>query len=377
MRKRLRNIKNAIVASGPKRGLWKQIIVSMYILGLKTFTRYGKLERSINNVILKYRPELEGNAREIRKLYREIMYCRFMYGILPKEYFIYRFDLLSHEGRLTFVTRSNKYYYYRKFNSKNYAEFLNSKTETLRKFRQFYHRDVLCVYDKNDFPAFCEFVKKHPRFIYKPAQDYGGHGIKIYNSELYESLEDLFDLILFNGASVCEELIVQGEEIAQFHRQSVNTVRIVTYRSDDGVAHPQWCFLRMGAGGSHTDNMSAGGISALIDYETGIICDCGRDYDGNRYVFHPDSGKQLVGFNVPKWDEVKSMIQQLANALPQVRFVGWDLAYTDAGWVFVEGNARPQCVAPQITAFNGKLNTYKAMDAIFEADKAAREAKKS
>ena len=377
MKKLLRKIKKSIVSSGPKSGLWKQMLVSAYIIGLKMFTKYNSYDRSIHKVIAKYRTDLEGSAKQTRKLCREIIYCRFMYGILPKEYFIYRFDLLSHEGRMTFVTRSNKYYFYRKFNNKNYAEFLNSKTETLRKFGKFYHRDVLCVYDENDYPAFCEFIKKHPRFIYKPARDYGGHGIKIYNSELYDSAKDLFDLVMFDGVCVCEELIIQGEEIAQFHRESVNTVRIVTYRSDDGVAHPQWCFLRMGAGGSHTDNMSAGGISALIDYETGIICDCGRDYDGNRYVFHPDSGKQLVGFNVPKWDEVKSMIQQLANALPQVRFVGWDLAYTDSGWVFVEGNARPQCVAPQITAYNGKLSTYKEMDAIFEADKAAKEANES
>lgn len=372
MKKLLRRIKQAVISTGPKSGLWKQIVVSAYILGLRLVGRYNKRSRQILAAILKYRPELENDRKGLKTLFREIVYCGFMYGILPKEYFIYRFDLLSHEGRSTFVTRGNKYKFYRKFNNKNYAEFLNRKTETIRLFSEFYHRDVLCIYDEDDFPAFCGFIEKHPRFIYKPAQDYGGHGIKIYNSRLYSSREELFDLLLFNGAAVCEELIVQGREIAQFHPESVNTVRIVTYRSDDGFAHTQWCFLRMGAGGSHTDNMSAGGISALIDFETGIICDCGRDYDGNRYVFHPDSGKQLVGFNIPKWDEVKAMVQKLANVLPQVRFVGWDLAYTDEGWVFVEGNARPQCVAPQITAYNGKLAAYEAMYEIYEADMAVR-----
>jgi len=374
LKKSFRKIKDGIVKAGPYSGILKLLIVGIYILGLKVFTNYGKLKNKVNNTILENRPELQGKTREIKKLYREIMYCRFMYGILPKEYFIYRFDLLSHEGRMTFVTRSNKYYYYRKFNSKNYAEFLNRKTETIRKFGEFYHRDVLCVYDEDELPAFREFIKKHPRFIYKPAQDYGGHGIKIYNAELYDSPEDLFRIVVFNGACVCEELIVQGAEIAQFHPESVNTVRIVTYRSDDGTAHTQWCFLRMGAGDSHTDNMSAGGISALIDYDTGIIVDCGRDYKGERFVYHPDTGVQFVGFKIPRWDEVKEMVQRLANVLPQVRFVGWDLAYTDRGWVFVEGNAQPQCVAPQITAYNGKLAAYKAMDEIYEADRRAKEA---
>ena len=375
MKKLFRKIKNAVVNAGPYSGICKFLIVSIYILALKVFINYKRLKERVNETIMENRPELEGNKKAVEKLFREIMYCRFMYGILPKEYFIYRFDLLSHEGRLTFVTRGNKYKYYRKFNNKNYAEFLNRKTETIRKFGEFYHRDVLCVYDENEFPAFCEFIKKHPRFIYKPAQDYGGHGIEIYNAEMYESPEDLFSIIIFNGACVCEELIVQGKEIAQFHPDSVNTVRIVTYLDDSGYAHTQWCFLRMGAGGSHTDNMSAGGISALIDYDTGIIVDCGRDYKGDRYVFHPDTGVQFVGFNVPQGDQVKEMIQKLANTLPQVRFVGWDLAYTDKGWVFVEGNAQPQCVAPQITAYKGKLSAYEAMDRIYEEDMARREAK--
>lgn len=375
MRNSLRKIKKAIIESGPKRGLMKKLIVMFYVLGLKMFTNYGRLKENIYNAIYDNRPELAENKKAAKKLYEEVLYCRFMYGILPKEYFIYRFDLLSHEGRMTFVTRSNKYKYYRKFNSKSYAEFLNSKTETYRRFGEFYRREVLCVYDEDEFEEFCGFIKRHPRFIYKPARDYGGHGIKIYDSSLYESAADLFSIIVFNGACVCEELIVQGQEIAQFHPESVNTVRIVTYRSDDGEAHTQWCFLRMGAGESHTDNMSAGGISALIDFETGIICDCGRDYKGDKYIFHPDTGVQLVGFNVPRWDEVKTMIKALANVLPQVRFVGWDLAYTDNGWVFVEGNAQPQCVAPQITAYNGKLSTYKAMDEIYEADLIKREGK--
>ena len=365
MKNKLKKIKAKIVDAGPKSGLAKQILISMYILALKLFTNYGKLESKIYEVIFENRPELEGNKKAAKKLYREIIYCRFMYGIIPKEYFIYGFEYLSHEGKMLYVTRGNKYKYYRRFNNKNYAEFLNKKTETYRKFGKFYGREMLCMYDSDDFSAFCEFIKRHPRFIYKPAQDYGGRGIKIYDSSLYESAEDLFSILIFGGACVVEELIVQGQEIAQFHPESVNTVRIVTYRTNAGEAITQWCFLRMGAGDSHTDNMSAGGISAMIDFETGIICDCGRDYKGDRYMFHPDTGVQLIGFVIPKWDEVKRLIQELANVLPQVRFVGWDLAYTDKGWIFVEGNAQPQCVAPQITAYNGKLGTYKAMNEIY------------
>jgi len=376
LKKFFAGIKKVLIALGPYRGIFKAILVFFYAAALRAATNYGRYKKRCYETMLEYRPELEGRGRAQRKTYRDVLYCRFMYGTLPKEYFIYRFDLLSHEGRMTFVTRSNKYKFYNKFNNKNYAEFLNKKTETYRKFGEFYGREVLCVYDEDDLAAFCAFVRRHPRYIYKPAQDYGGRGIKIYDSALYDSTEDLFRIMLHGGACVLEELIVQGAEIAQFHPQSVNTVRIVTYRSEEGETYIQWCFLRMGGGGSHTDNMSAGGISALIDPETGVICDCGRDYKGDRYIYHPDTGVQFPGFNMPRWDEVRELVKKLSAVLPQVRFVGWDLAYTDKGWLFVEGNAQPQCVAPQITSYNGRLHNYREMLAIYEREQAEKGAAK-
>lgn len=363
-----KKVKGKIVAMEPTSALSKWLIVNLYIFAQVLFVNYPRRKQSIYNVIYELKPELENNSREAKALYKEIMYCKFIYGIAAKEYFVYDFEKLSHEGRKLFVTRSNKYKYYRIFNDPNYIDFLNKKTETYRKFGRFYNRDLVCLYSEEDYDSFVEFVNKHNRFIYKPAEDYGGHGIEIYDINHFESLEELFRVIIFNGACVLEELIVQGKEIAQFHADSVNTVRLVTFLGKDGTPHVQWCFLRMGSGGSHTDNMSSGGIAANIDFETGIIYTHGRDWVGNEYMFHPDSKVQLVGFQMPEWDTVKSIIKDIANTMPQVRFVGWDLAYTTNGWIFVEGNAKPQCVAPQISKLNGKLHCYQSAKAIYDAE---------
>lgn len=372
MKKIIRKLAKAVSAVVPKSGLLRDFLAATYRGGIKVYRRFfglKKFREAANEAIAEHRPEAaKGMAHTVLML--KIYCCRVRFGIIPKEYFIYGFNMLSAEGRSTFVTRSNKYKYYKKFNDRNYVDFLNQKTETYRIFGEFYGRDVVSLYDARDFADFVAFLEKHPRFIYKPAQDYGGRGIKIYDRKNYESAEDLFEIIIFNGACVLEELIVQGKEIADIHPDSVNTVRIVTYHGDNGDTHTQWCFLRMGSGGSHTDNMSGGGISARIDFDTGVVCDCGRDYLGHRYIYHPDSKVQLVGLNIPQWDEVKKLVCRLADTLPQVRFVGWDLAYSDKGWVFVEGNAQPQCVAPQIMSYNGMLHAYKNMDAIFEADRA-------
>lgn len=363
IRRFAKKIKSKIVSKEPTSAFSKLCIVLAYKSVLIVFGKYKKRKKSAIKTIAANIPEEKfADKKYVKKLYDEILYCRFMYGIAVREYFVYEFEKLSHEGRKTFVTRSNKYPFYRRFNNQNYIPYLNMKTETYRKFKKFYGRDVLCMYDENDLEAFLEFVEKHPRFIYKPASDYGGHGVEIYNADEYDSKEDLFKILMYHGFCVVEELIVQAHEIAQFHPQSVNTMRVVAFRKNENEAEIQWCFLRMGMGGSHTDNMSSGGLAAMVDPETGIIYTTGRDWLGYEHIAHPDTGVQLVGFQIPKWDELKALVGKLANVIPEIRLVGWDLSLTEKGWVFVEGNARPQCVSAQITKYNGLLHLYKNMD---------------
>lgn len=362
LKKAVKNIKKAIAAAEPQSGFSRFWITTGCKCALALLGK-GKSERkNIYHMMTDYLPlEKASNPRHLRKMYGDVLFCRFLYGINTEEYFIYEFDKLSHEGRKTFVTRSNKYPYYSLLNDQDYTPYFNMKTETYRKFKEFYKREVLCIYDESDFPQFADFIRRFPKFIYKPADDYGGHGVQIYDAGEYDSPEALFAQIIQGGFCVVEELIVQAEEIARLHPQSVNTMRVVAYLSPGGKTSIQWCFLRMGMGGSNTDNMSSGGLAAMVDPETGIIRDAGRDWKGDEHIFHPDTGCQLVGFQIPEWEQLCQLVCRLSNVLPQVRLVGWDLAYTDQGWIFVEGNARPQCVSAQITKYNGKLYLYENM----------------
>lgn len=357
----MRKIRILIMKHAPYHGLLKLVIIGVYTCALCVAGKYKKKKNDIHEAILENRPELISNRKDYKKVFRDVMYCCFLYQNLPQEYFSYKFDMLSHEGRCTFVTCGNKKPYYKVFNNPNYADFLDKKTETFRKYGEFYGRDVLAIVDETDFDGFNKFAEKHPQFIYKPAQDAGGKGIKIYDISMFNSIRELFDEIASDGACVVEELIKQHETLSKIHRGSVNTVRYVTFRTESGEVIPQWTFLRMGSGDSITDNASGGGISAKIDADTGIVCDYGRDYKRNKYMFHPDSGVQLVGFQLPEWDKLKALACKCAAVMPELRFVGWDFAYSEKGWIMVEGNARTQCVAPQITEYGGLFYTYKNM----------------
>lgn len=135
---------------------------------------------------------------------------------------------------------------------------------------------------------------------------------------------------------ICEELIIQNEIMAALHPSSINTVRIPTVICKDGVYifHP---VLRIGINDSIVDNGGSGGILANIDTDTGVVYTAGFDESGNRYLVHPNSGIAIVGFQIPKWSEAKQLATELAYTTDN-RYIGWDLALTDNGWVMVEGN---------------------------------------
>lgn len=348
--------------------LFQFIIAHVYRLILFLTGRSKSRMASAMKVMENYlTPEELASKKTIRKLYNELLFSRFMYGILPREFFSLGFLNLSHRARKTFLTRNNRLVFYKKLNDQNYVDYLNKKTESYAKYKDFYKRDVLCVYGNEDFDAFVEFASKHDRFIYKPADDYGGHGIKIYDVSKYSSLKDLFEIILYNGYCILEELIVQADPIASLHPASVNTMRVLAFLSPSGETKIQWCFLRMGMGGSHTDNMSSGGMAIIVDPKTGIAYLPGRDWLGAKHLFHPDTGIQLIGFQIPDWDGLLDTVNKLSHVIPQLKLVGWDLAYTEKGWVFVEGNATPQCVSAQLTDFNGKLYLFENVNDEYDA----------
>jgi hypothetical protein len=83
----------------------------------------------------------------------------------------------------------------------------------------------------------------------------------------------------------------------------------------------------------------SGGMVAGVDEKTGRLCSDGFDEKGNHYLEHPDSGVHVKGWQVPQWEELCRITEQLHRSLPaHHRYVAFDFAHTDKGWVLVEGN---------------------------------------
>ena len=132
--------------------------------------------------------------------------------------------------------------------------------------------------------------------------------------------------------------------MGRFHPSSVNSLRIRTFRFDDRVEILP-SNMRIGRGSSVVDNTGQGGISAAIDEKGCIFTAC--DETGTLFEVHPDSGERIIGERVPCWEDAVFFAKCLALVVPCVRYVGWDLALTDSGWVMIEGNDKGMFVGIQ------------------------------
>lgn len=262
----------------------------------------------------------------------------------PEEYFFFNYEHLSHKGVKEFVSNREGNLFWNHQNSRQIYLLTCDKGQTYQHFKDYFHRDVVsvCSHIPDSAKSFRAFVDIHSRFIVKPTFGNYGNGVRIIDASSYNDINSLHEELTraYTEGFVAEELIVQCSELASFHPSSVNTVRLTTVRLGNGdiyVIHRP--FIRIGQGGRCMDNGGNGGIIAAIDYDTGIIKGA-IDERMNRFVVHPDTGKTILGFRIPRWEEAKDLAVRLANVLPDMNYCGWDLALTDDGWVMVEANGK-------------------------------------
>ena len=121
-----------------------------------------------------------------------------------------------------------------------------------------------------------------------------------------------------------EELIVQHPEMC-FGNMSVNTIRTHTILDRDGKAHVIKAILRVGVGSTFVDNYAKGGAIYEVDVMEGIVCSYGRNHAGEVIVKHPQT----------------DIVMHAAEHLPEVRFIGWDVAIGKDRVQLIEGNHNP------------------------------------
>lgn len=257
--------------------------------------------------------------------------CGIFLGAAPDDYYQYRFYEKSWKERDKFITfrRSRKLI---KENGKN-AYALVEKDVFNKRFSDFLNRDWMEMKTATA-DEFAQFLDRHNgKAFMKPLGGIWGKGIFVLTKDEFEksgrSMEPLRNYI-------AEEAIVQSSVLSKLNPGCVNSVRVLTYRGEILL-----CVLKLGTGTAIVDNLHAAGLNGNIDVKTGMTNVPFLDGNIKKYYKHPTTNEELVGVQIPNWSVLIEKVTAAAKRIPELSYLGWDVAILEDDIAIIEVNENP------------------------------------
>lgn len=301
--------------------------------------------------------EKTGKSRVL--VFVDMLYCGIRYQAGYHDYREFGFYEMSAKQRATFLTRGINNEIVKKYNDPSYFHFFEDKGEMNQTFSAFLKRDWLDLRSSTE-QQFFAFAEKHDRLVAKPFNGEGGKGIGFYATDENTDKAALYRELLEKKQEIVEERLVQHPALKALYPESINTIRMFTF-TDGKEAWYLQSLLKIGNGGSHVDNFSSGGMYAFTN-EEGVLITPAVDEADHVFEKHPQTGVQIPGFQIPYMKEAVDLAKEAALVVPQIGYVGWDIAITPDGPALIEGNAYPgvfqakACYSPD---GNGILPVYR------------------
>ena len=156
----------------------------------------------------------------------------------------------------------------------------------------------------------------------------GGHSIRFHNIDTC-SPADFISALDGKDDLVIQRLLQQHETLNRIHRDSINTIRIMSLLLD-GTTHILSSVLRMGKNGARVDNASSGGLVCGIN-DDGTLKEFAFDKNGNRCNEHPQGGA-FKGIKIEGFDKCCDLVRDLAGRMCTTsRLISWDLSIDPSG----------------------------------------------
>ena len=169
--------------------------------------------------------------------------------------------------------------------------------------------------------------------IIKPSL--ASHGIGVRKLTVKDGVTNIDCMTLpqlfneYGNNFVIQEFVHQHERLAALNPSSVNTIRILTYRSDMEVI-PLYAVIRIGREGKEVDNESSGGISTKINSDGTLGKYAFSDAKDGRFE-KTDSGIVLDGYQIPYFDKAVETVKRCHYQLPFFNLIGWDVSISPEG----------------------------------------------
>ena len=295
--------------------------------------------KDINHDRMKKHVEIihEKSGKSKAYIYFDMMLNLITRGTGYTDYFRGNFIELSAKEKDTFATARKFYKLIAYLNDEEYNAVLGDKLIFDELFKDYLKRDFInlrnCSVDD-----FRRFLDGKTTVFAKETRGECGHGIsKITVSEI-EDVKKLYDELVSNGQLLVEDAIVQSDDLNEINPYVVNSFRVVTVYKD-GRAHVVSNALRINQDdaeiiGCTNDLYFSLGADGRID--SNVVDDYAKIYDT-----HPMTGKRFSDVKIAGVKEAFEMCETAHLRLPQIRYIGWDVAFSVNGPVLVEGNEYP------------------------------------
>ena len=341
---KLKNKKEIIKKRKRKKYNYDEILeIEQY---LRKFKRKYYSQESINN-----KKDLE-----LLKMLIEWYYYFDNMGFDYDDYFDYEVFNKKTKDLKKYLNKGYKKEIYRACNDRRYTHYCKNKGDFNKKFKKFIQRDWI-IAEESSLEEFKSFIKKHPRFFAKPIEGTGGQAAKIIETD-GKDLQSLYHECVKNQY-ICEEIVKQHKEMAQFNASTLNTLRLYTLVPADGKPIITLGNARFGRAGNDVDNFHSGGVSAVIDLKTGKLVSDAINRAHVKVSHHPDTNVKFKGFKIPNFKECKKAVCEAALEIKELRHIGWDIAIAEDGHIeFIEGNAFPNFDITQAADQVGKKDRY-------------------
>lgn len=270
------------------------------------------------------------NGRILRAWLDEVL-CFVFLGAAPDDYYQYKFYKKNWRERGTFITwrRSRKLI---KENGQDSGAIVE-KDSLNKRLPQYINREWMEMKNATA-DKFDSFLDRHEgKAFMKPLGGTWGCGIFVLTKEEFHKGGRNVEQY---RSYIAEEKIVQSSVLSRLNPSSVNTVRVLTYKGEVLL-----CALKLGTGDAVVDNQHANGLNGNVDMKTGITNTPFYDRYLNEYYTHPTTGEMLIGVRVPNWEILKTKVSEAAKLIPEVPYLGWDVAVTENGIAVIEANDCP------------------------------------
>jgi hypothetical protein len=265
----------------------------------------------------------------------DMLWCSVRYDMGFRDYAVWDIRLLKARERATWMTHPKSFRITKLLNSPDAKQLVEDKPRFYRDFADEIHREWIDV-ARSDAADVEAFLKRHERVLAKPANGFGGGGIDAVDTAGIADVAAWRAGQIERGQTLLEELLPQHPDLSALYPGSVNTVRLITFLDPRGRFHILASVLRIGNGGV-IDNFAGGGMFTMLD-EHGAALYPAVDKQSRVFEKHPVTGVTIPGFRVPRYAEALDFVERLARRLPQIPYMGWDVAITPDGPAIIEAN---------------------------------------